>query len=164
MTLALMARGQTAELLFSRVLTQARFEDATAQFTAGELLGTAMRIDPAWVARVNTHRLLHRCTAAQVLDFVYGIDHLLDLGDGVLVGLDSTVNTTKVNDKVLKARDHRRLWAAIGVQHVGVVELIGDPSRFCNDTLRCSVQQFWDELGEALHTGLTVGWFRFAVS
>ena len=121
--------GVRLEGFFKRVLKAAGIRQAESDFNAQALLLDAHRINPNRVARVNEFRMINKASADEILDWVYGIDHLIDVaaGDKVYAAIDLTANAAKVADKVTKAQSMRDMWAGLGVQQFFVVHLDGDP-------------------------------------
>jgi hypothetical protein len=129
------------------------------------LIGTALSYGDRRLQQVLKHHNVGRMTAAQLLDHVYGLDHVIDVGEGVLVGIDITLDHSKLAGKVRKASDLRKLTSRIGIRSVCVIHLVGDIDHPDTDVIDASIERFWDELTDHLNSGVSsVHSFRFYVS
>jgi hypothetical protein len=163
--LTIASPGIRAEGVFRRCLRRARIEQVEARFEPRFLVGTALSYGDRRLQQVLKHHNVGCMTAAQLLDHVYGLDHVIDVGEGVLVGIDITLNHAKLADKVRKAADLRKLTSKIGIQAVCVIHLVGDIDHPDTDVIDASIESFWDELTDRLNgNGSSVSCFRFHIS
>ena len=151
--LTLPTYGVQLENTFKRILRAAGIRQAEGDFTAASLLLDAHRIDPNRVARVNEFRVLNKCSAAEVLDFVYGIDHLIDVNgvDHLYAAIDLTANGAKVNQKQLKAQRLRPMWAGLGVEQFFIVHVDGDPADLTKPGAAALIEKLWAEMEAAFN-------------
>jgi hypothetical protein len=157
--------GIRAESVFRQCLRRARIEQVEDRFEPRFLIGTALSYGGTRLQKVLKHRNIGKATAAGVLDHVYGLDHVIDVGEGVLVGIDVTLDHTKLADKVRKASDLRKITSRIGVQSVCVIHLVGDINHPDPEVVDASIERFWDELADRLNSGSSsVHSFRFHIS
>lgn len=146
--------GIQLETTFKRIIQAAGIRQAEGDFTAASLLMDAKRIDPKRVARVNEFRVLNKCTADQILDFVYGIDHLIDVNGGadpVYAAIDLTANGSKVNEKELKAQRLRPMWAGLGVEQFFIVHVTGDPADLTKPGAAALIEKLWADMEAAFN-------------
>jgi len=145
--------GVQLEATFKRILRAAGIRQAESDFTAASLLLDAHRIDPGRVARVNEFRLLNKASAAEILDWVYGIDHLIDVNgtDHIYAAIDLTANGSKVNEKQLKAQRLRPMWAGLGVEQFFIVHVDGDPADLTKAGAAALIEKLWAEMERAFN-------------
>jgi hypothetical protein len=145
--------GIQLEQTFKRILKAAGIRQAEGDFTAASLLMDANRINPGRVARVNEFRVLNKCTADQILDFVYGIDHLVDVNgtDQIYAAIDLTANAAKVNEKQLKAQRLRPMWAGLGVEQFFIVHVDGDPADLTKPGAAALIEKLWADMEAAFN-------------
>ena len=149
--------GIQLEHTFKRILKAAGIRQAECDFNAAALLLDANRIDAQRVATANRHRLLNKATAEQLLDWVYGIDHLIDVNGGaepVYAAIDLTANGSKVNQKELKAQRLRPMWQGLGVEQFFVVHVTGDPADLTKAGATALIDKLWAQM-EAAFNGPT---------
>ena len=151
--LTLPSYGVQLENTFKRILRAAGIRQAEGDFSAPSLLLDANRIDPKRVARVNEFRLLNKCSAAEVLDFVYGIDHLIDVNgtDHIYAAIDLTANGSKVNEKQLKAQRLRPMWQGLGVQQFFIVHIEGDVADLTKPGAAALIEKLWADMEQAFN-------------
>ena len=118
--------GLRAEHLMQGILHAARICNASPDFRADTLRAVAQRVNPRRYGLCNKRLRLHRCSADQILDFVYGVDHVIDVGERVYAGIDLTLNDFAVADKVSKAQKLTKMRAHIGIRQFFVVHMLGD--------------------------------------
>ena len=145
--------GIQLENTFKRILRAAGIRQAEGDFTAASLLMDARRINPGRVARVNEFRVLNKCTADQILDFVYGIDHLIDVNgtDQIYAAIDLTANAAKVNEKQLKAQRLRPMWTGLGVEQFFIVHVDGDPADLTKPGAAALIEKLWADMEAAFN-------------
>jgi hypothetical protein len=149
--------GIQLEHTFKRILKAAGIRQAEGDFNAAALLLDANRIDAQRVATANRHRLLNKATAEQLLDWVYGIDHLIDVNGGaepVYAAIDLTANGSKVNQKELKAQRLRPMWQGLGVEQFFIVHVTGDPADLTKAGAAALIDKLWAQM-EAAFNGPT---------
>jgi hypothetical protein len=149
--------GIQLEHTFKRILKAAGIRQAEGDFNAAALLLDANRIDAQRVATANRHRLLNKATAEQLLDWVYGIDHLIDVNGGaepVYAAIDLTANGSKVNQKELKAQRLRPMWQGLGVEQFFIVHVTGDPADLTKAGAAVLIDKLWAQM-EAAFNGPT---------
>ena len=151
--LTLDSYGVQVENLFRRILKAAGIRQAEGDFTTESLLLDAQRINPARLAKANEHRYLNRSSAAEILDWVYGIDHLIDLSgcDQIYAAIDLTLNGSKVNAKELKAQRLRPMWQGLGVCQFFVVHIEGDVADLTKAGAAELIEKLWAGMEEALN-------------
>ena len=157
MTLTIPTYGIQLEHTFKRILKAAGIRQAEGDFNAAALLLDANRIDAQRVATANRHRLLNKATAEQLLDWVYGIDHLIDVNGGaepVYAAIDLTANGSKVNQKELKAQRLRPMWQGLGVEQFFIVHVTGDPADLTKAGATALIDKLWAQM-EAAFNGPT---------
>ena len=157
MTLTIPTYGIQLEHTFKRILKAAGIRQAEGDFNAAALLLDANRIDAQRVATANRHRLLNKATAEQLLDWVYGIDHLIDVNGGaepVYAAIDLTANGSKVNQKELKAQRLRPMWQGLGVEQFFIVHVTGDPADLTKAGATALIDKLWAHM-EAAFNGPT---------
>jgi hypothetical protein len=163
--LVLPSVGIRAEGVFRRCLRLARIEQVEHRFEPALLIGNALSYGPRRLQQVLKHRNIGKATAAGILDHVYGLDHVIDVGDGVLVGIDTTLDSTKLADKVRKASDLRKITSRIGIHSVYVIHLVGDINNPNQTVVDQSIEAFWDATTDRLNgAGSSVHGFRFHIS
>ena len=79
MTIALPSYGLQLEATFKSILRAAGIRQAEGDFNAQALLLDAQRINAQRLATCSKHFDASKATAEQLLDWVYGIDHLIDV-------------------------------------------------------------------------------------
>jgi hypothetical protein len=151
--------------VFRRCLRQARIQQVESSFSVNLLVGNALTHGQHRLQAVLNHRNLGKATAAGVLDHVYGLDHVIDIGDGVLVGIDLTLDASKLADKLRKARSLRKLTAPIGIAFVYVIHMVGDVTAPSQHVIDASIEAFWAQLTDDFNESKTgVRTFRFHIS
>ena len=145
--------GLQLEATFRQILKSAGIRQAESDFTAQSLLLDAHRINSDRVARVNEFRMLNKASAPDILDWVYGIDHLIDVNgtDHVYAAIDLTANRSKVGEKMSKALAHRPMWSALGVEQFFVVQINGDPSDLTRQGAAAVIEQLWADMEAAFN-------------
>jgi hypothetical protein len=154
MALTLPSYGLQLETSFKRILKAAGIRQAEGDFTAAALLLDATRIDAQRVAAADKHRFLHKATAEQLLDWVYGIDHLIDVNGGaepVYAAIDLTANGGKVNSKELKAQRLRPMWAGLGVEQFFIVHVDGDLADLTKAGAAALIDKLWADMEKAFN-------------
>lgn len=160
--LTLPSIGIRAESVFRRCLRQARIRQVESSFQPCLLISHALARGPQRIQSVLKHRNLGKATAAEVLDLVYGVDHVIDIGDGVLVGIDITLDASKLADKMRKACSLRKLTAPIGISAVYIIHMVGDVAEPDQATIDKSIEAFWSQLEDDFNTSRSsVRSFRF---
>ncbi len=143
--------GVRAENCMAVMLHKARIRNASPDFNADNLRSVAQIVDPIRYAKCDKHIVLHKCKADQILDCVYGVDHVIDMGESVYVGIDLTLDASKVSSKVSKAQSLTKLRAAVGIRQFFVVHMIGD-LRYPNQaTIQQSMDSLWDAMEASLN-------------
>ena len=150
--LTLPSVGIRAEGVFRRCLRRARIEQVEHRFEPRLLIGNALTHGSRRLQQVLKHRNVGKAGAAEILDHVYGLDHVIDVGDGVLIGIDITLDATKVASKVRKASDLRNLSSRIGIHSVYIVQLVGDVTDPDFTVVDQSIEQFWELLADHLNS------------
>ena len=117
--------GLRAENLMQGILHAARICNASPNFHAETLRAVAQRVNPKRYELCNKKLRLHRCSSDQILDFVYGVDHVIDVGERVYAGIDLTLNAAGIANKVSKARQLTKMRAHIGIRQFIVVRWNG---------------------------------------
>jgi hypothetical protein len=146
--------GLQLEATFKRILRAAGIRQAEGDFTAAALLFDANRINPQRVARVNEFRFVNKATAEQLLDWVYGIDHLIDVNGGadpVYAAIDLTANGSKVNAKQLKAQGLRDMWQGLGVEQFFIVHIDGDMADLTKPGAAALIEKLWADMEAAFN-------------
>jgi hypothetical protein len=147
------------------LLHKARIRNASPDFSADNLRSVAQIINPRRYQQCNQHRVLSKCNADQLLDFVYGVDHVIDVGEGVYAGIDLTLNAAQLSKKVRQAHGLTKLRAAVGIRQFFVVHMVGDFQYPNQDVINCSMDAFWSALEDAFNGRPDqVCVFRFHVS
>jgi hypothetical protein len=152
--LTLPTYGLQLETTFKRILKAAGIRQAEGDFNAPALLLDATRIDAQRVAAANKHRLLHKATAEQLLDWVYGIDHLIDVNGGaepVYAAIDLTANGGKANAKELKAQRLRPMWQGLGVEQFFIVHVDGDLASLAKAGTAALIDKLWADMEKAFN-------------
>jgi hypothetical protein len=143
--------GVRAETCMAVMLRQARIRNASPDFNANNLRSVAQVINPVRYAKCNKHRILSKCDASQLLDFVYGVDHVVDVGEGVYAGIDLTLDASKLSQKISKAQSLSKLRAAIGIRQFFVVQMIGDFQYQNKEVVRQSIDMLWQVMEETFN-------------
>lgn len=148
--------GLQLEATFKSILRSAGIRQAESDFNAQALLLDAQRINPHRLASCSKHFDASKATAEQLLDWVYGIDHLIDVNgtDQIYAAIDLTANKSAVGQKMSKALAHRTMWSALGVTQFFVVHVDGDPADLTKAGLAAVIEQLWTEM-EAAFNGPT---------
>lgn len=163
--LTLPSVGIRAEGVFRHCLHRARIEQVEHRFEPRLLLGNALSYGNRRLQQVLKHRNIGNAGAVAILDHVYGLDHVIDVGENVLVGIDITLDATKVAPKVCKASDLRKLTSNIGIHAVYVIHLVGSIDSPDFDVVDQSIEQFWELMVEHFNgSHSSVHSFRFHVS
>ena len=144
-------QGPAAEKLLDQLFFCADFPNAISSLSKEMLIETSKRLAPKRYQTVNEIHNLKRCSANEILDFLYGIDHLIDVGENTLISIDTTADPKAVASKVGKAQNLSRLCAAIGVQQHFVVFVAGLIMNPDAEVMAVSVNNFWDEMVDALN-------------
>jgi hypothetical protein len=143
--------GIRAENCMAALLRKARIRNASPDFNADNLRAVAQIIAPRRYEQCNKHRILRKCNVDQLLDFVYGVDHVVDVGEGVYAGIDLTLNAAQISQKVSKAGSLTKLRAAAGIRQFFVVHMVGDFRYPNNETIQTSTDAFWDAMENAFN-------------
>ena len=163
--LTLPSTGIRAEGVFRRCLRRARIEQVENRFEPRLLIGTALSYGGRRLQQVLKHRNLGHESAAEILDHLYALDHVIDVGDGVLVGIDITLDATKLATKVSKASNLRKLTSRIGIHSVYVIHLVGDVADPDYEVVDQSIEKLWDAMAAHLNgSSASVHSFRFHIS
>lgn len=133
------------------VLRKARIRNASPDFNANNLRSVAQLVAPARYTACNKHLRLDRCGAEQLLDCLYGVDHVIDVGEGVYAGIDLTLNAAQLSSKVSKATSLTKLRAAVGIRQFFVVQMIGDFQNPEPAVVSKSIDSFWEALEDAFN-------------
>jgi len=75
--------GLQAENCMQKILRKARIRNASVDFNAENLRAVAQLANPSRYIACNKKLYLKQCSADQILDFVYGVDHVIDVGENV---------------------------------------------------------------------------------
>ena len=153
MTISTPSFGLQVEATFKSILRAAGIRQAEGDFTAQSLLLDAQRINARRLASCAKHFDPAKADAAQLLDWVYGIDHLIDVNgtDKVYAAIDLTVNRSAVAQKMSKALQHRSMWSELGVEQFFVVHVVGDPSDMTKEGAAALIDQLWDQMAAAFN-------------
>lgn len=149
--LQLQSAGLRAEYCMQDILHAAKIRNASPDFNADTLRVVAQRVNAKRYDLCNEKLRLHRCSADQILDFVYGIDHVIDVGERVYAGIDLTLNAAGLAPKVSKAQQLTKMRAHIGVRHFFVVHMVGNWNDPDPAVIRKSTDEFWDALCDAFN-------------
>ena len=150
-SVAYIKQGEAAEQLLDGLFSLTGFSAAAPELTKERLLETAMRVDPRRYHAVSQHHKLARCSRDEILDYLYGVDHLIDVGEGLYVSVDTTANPNAVATKVSKAQSYSKLRAAVGIHQHFVVFVVGIITRPSAYVMADSINRFHDEMVEALN-------------
>ena len=156
MTLAPLSYGLQLEATFKSILRSAGIRQAESDFNAQALLLDAQRIDARRLASCAKHFDATKATTEQLLDWVYGIDHLIDVSgnEQVYAAIDLTANKSAVGQKMSKALGHRAMWSELGVTQFFVVHVEGDPADLTKAGAAAVIEQLWADM-EAAFNGPT---------
>jgi hypothetical protein len=146
--------GIQLETTFRRILKAAGIRQAEGDFNATALLLDAQRLDAKRLARCAQHFNPAKSTAADLLDKVFGIDHLIDVNGGaepVYAAIDLTANGSKVNAKQLKAQSLRPMWQGLGVSQFFIVEVVGDPADLSKAGAAALIDKLWADMESAFN-------------
>ena len=90
---------------------------------------------------------------SSLLDWVYGIDHLIDVSgnEGVYAAIDLTANKSAVPQKMAKALQHRSMWSELGVTQFFVVHVDGDPAYLTTAGAAAVIEQLWTQMEAAFN-------------
>ena len=148
--------GHRLEAIFKSILRSAGIRQAEGDFKAQALLLDAQRINPRRLASCSKHFDAKKATNQELLDWVYGIDHLIDVNgtDHVYAAIDLTANKSAVPQKMSKALSHRSMWAELGVTQFFVVHIDGSPEDLTKAGAAAVIEQLWSEM-EAAFNGPT---------
>ena len=151
--LAPLSYGLQLEATFKSILRSAGIRQAESDFNATALLLDAQRINPSRLASCSKHFDASKATAAELLDWVYGIDHLIDVNgtDHIYAAIDLTANKSAVPQKMAKALQHRSMWAELGVTQFFVVHVDGDPADLTKAGAVAVIEQLWTEMETAFN-------------
>ena len=153
MTLSIPSYGLQLEATFKSILRAAGIRQAESDFNAQALLLDAQRINPSRLATCAKHFDAGKATADQLLDWVYGIDHLIDVAgeEKVYAAIDLTANSSAVGSKMSKALQHRSMWSELGVCQFFVVHVDGDPADLTKAGAAAVIEQLWAQMEEAFN-------------
>lgn len=143
--------GVRAENCMAVLLHKARIRNASPDFNADNLRSVAQIINPKRYEQCNKHRILRKCNTDQLLDFVYGVDHVIDVGENIYAGIDLTLNAAQVSSKVSKAEQLTKLRAAIGIRQFFVVHMVGDFQYPDTQVIQRSTDELWDAMEYAFN-------------
>ena len=145
--------GLQLEATFKQILRSAGIRQAESDFTAQSLLLDAQRINARRLATCSKHFNPAKATAAELLDWVYGIDHLIDVNgtDQIYAAIDLTANASKVGQKLSKALQHKPMWSALGVNQFFVVQINGDPADLTREGVAAVIDQLWADMEAAFN-------------
>jgi hypothetical protein len=119
--------------MFEHFLSLAGYVDVSSTYNKEQLLQTAHAVCPGRVENVEQQRSsAFKTTRWSVInpkliieiDWVFGLDAIIEAASGVRFGFDVTLNPEKVASKVEKMRSFAPLWKALGVSKVAVVLLV----------------------------------------
>jgi len=113
--------------LFDCFLRTCPCRDASSDFHSDFLLTVAQHVTPNRFHVLKKRVPINRLKTDQILQHFYDINHVIDFGEGVYVGLDIIIDPIK-NDfarKVSNAYRLTRLRANIGIEHFFFVLMIG---------------------------------------
>ncbi len=141
--------------MFEHFLSLAGYVDVSSTYNKEQLLQTAHAVRPGRVENVEQQRSKAGKTTRWsvinpklIINWVFGLDAIIEAAPGVRFGFDVTLNPEKVAEKVEKMRSFAPLWKALGVSKVAVVLLV-PPAEFglalLTDSRR---EQITDELLE----------------
>jgi len=145
--------GLLLETTFKQILRAAGIRQAESDFNAQALLLDAQRINAQRLASCSKHFNPAKATAAELLDWVYGIDHLIDVNgtDQIYAAIDLTANGSAVGQKMQKALAHRPMWSELGVNQFFVVHVDGDPADLTKAGAAAVIEQLWSEMEAAFN-------------
>lgn len=144
-------QGPAAEKLLNQLFFLADFPDAVSSLSKEMLLQAANRIAPKRYQLVNDYHNLKHCSSKEILDFLYGVDHLIDVGEDTLISIDTTADPKVVASKISKAQSLSRLRASIGIQQHFIVFVAGLIMKPAAEVMAVSVNNFWEEMIDALN-------------
>ena len=153
MTLTIPSYGLQLEATFKSILRAAGIRQAEGDFNAQALLLDAQRINAQRLATCSKHFDASKATAEQLLDWVYGIDHLIDVSgnEQVYAAIDLTANKSAVPQKMAKALQHRSMWSELGVTQFFVVHVDGDPTDLTKTGAAAVIEQLWADMEAAFN-------------
>ena len=145
--------GLQLEATFRKILKAAGIRQAESDFSADALRLDAQRINPQRLARCAEFFSTRKASAPELLDKVFGIDHLIDVSgtDRVYAAIDMTANSSKVNAKELKAQRFRDMWTGLGVSQFFVVHVIGDPADLTKPGAAALIEKLWADMERAFN-------------
>lgn len=141
--------GLRAEQFVERLFQAARIRSCGSIFSADVLLNSAKTVDPRRYQTCNSQVKLNRCNASELLDRLYGVDHVIDLGEDVYVSVDTTVSPAAVAKKMRKALELSKLRSAVGIHQHFVVMVVGDIDNPNANVMAKSINDLWNALCEA---------------
>lgn len=154
MTIAPVSYGLQLEATFKSILRSAGIRQAEGDFSAPALLLDAQRINASRLASCAKHFNPTKATAEQLLDWVYGIDHLIDVNgtDKIYAAIDLTANKAAVPQKMAKALQHRSMWAELGVEQFFVIHVDGDPADMTKGGAIALIDKLWAQMEAAFNS------------
>jgi hypothetical protein len=163
--LPLLSEGLRAERVVHRALQMAHIRTAASDFTTAQLRLIAKTLCPKRLARVAEFHHISKLTPAELLDYVFGVDLVVDMGEQVYAGIDTTLAANEVAAKVHKAMGLTKLRAKAGIRQFFVVHIVGDALNPDPSVLATSVESLWSDICEAFNGKPDrVGVIRFHVS
>ena len=124
----------------------AGIRQAEGDFNAPALLLDAQRINASRLACCAKHFNPAEATAEQLLEWVYGIDHLIDVNgtDKIYAAIDLTANKAECEDGQGPA--HRSMWSELGVEQFFVIHVDGDPADLTKAGAIALIDKLWVEM------------------
>lgn len=157
--------GLRAETFMERLLHAARIRSAASDFLPETLLNTAKVVNPRRYQATNEHIRLNRAGSRELLDHLFGVDHVIDLGERIYVSVDTTVSPSAVAKKMAKGNGLSQLRAAVGIHQHIVLLVVGDFDTPNPEVLAKSIDQFWTLMCDAINGPANrVRFFRLHVS
>lgn len=120
-----MKEGFFQEKIMKEVLKASNLQEGWRDFSVDQLIACAA-VDPARLAKVryalktNGERRLEDLSVQDVLDFLYGIDLIVKIGDSY-VAFDVCSDPSLVSGKIAKGEDLLLLRSSIGAESFGVI-------------------------------------------
>ena len=167
--LPLLSYGIKAERLMKNIFNVYRIRNASSDFDADFLLNTAQLVDPVRYKKcMSIHKLgAHAYSPEQILDYLYGLDFVIDVGSDQYVGLDFTVNAAKVPAKLSKCHSLSRMSKSININHSIVILIVGDLDNPDPTVIQSSTKSLMRDLFASFETSSDTRlprYFKFAVS
>jgi hypothetical protein len=102
------------------------WNDLRPTYDSKQLVATAQQVDPAWLENVaatfKKFRGWEWCTSNIIIDRVYGLDYIIDIGGtSERLGLCLATDPALIEGKIEKAHTLSPLWQSIGVTKVVVL-------------------------------------------